>query len=200
MFWKFTYSGKYSTKYISLILDFHETYLDGDDLLLSFSECQDILILMHDVEVLNSTQNNSAGILKDAFVSPVKELGWTTTDQYTPLRYSRGLVYGKMNLGVHDGEKLEFGKISLARDRDVRLNTRNLRVSMMIDAKTGIIYGTEDKLKAYRSSVDFIPEGRYYDLMPVHECMKEIVRKMFMKDENATVQFLTEQLKWKKIV
>ena len=199
MFWKFTYSGKYSKTYISLILDFHETYLDGDDLLLPFSVCQDILVLMHDVEVLNSTRNNSAGILKEAFTRPVRELGWTTTDQYVPLRDSRSLVYGKMTLGVHDGEELDFGKFSSTHDDVIRLDTNNLRVSMMIDAKTGIIYGIEDKLKAYRSSIDFIPDGKYYDLMPVHECMKEIVQKMLMKYESATAKFLTEELKWKKV-
>ena len=66
-FWKFTRSGKFSPKYISLILDFHESCIEGNYLKTNFEECKDILKLIHDVESLNGKNNFSAGIEKQPF-------------------------------------------------------------------------------------------------------------------------------------
>ena len=73
-FWKFTRSGKYSTKYISLIIDIHESRIIDGQLNLSFLECQDIMMLIHDVETLNSKNNYSAGLLKKPFQEQVPQM------------------------------------------------------------------------------------------------------------------------------
>ena len=57
-FWKFTRSGKYSSEYISLIFDFHDSLIKDGLLELSFDECKDMLYLIHDVESLNGEKNH----------------------------------------------------------------------------------------------------------------------------------------------
>src|SRR5690554_3626669 len=100
-FWKFTRSGKFSNKYISLIMDFHSSRINNNNLEVSFEECKDILCLMHDVEHHNSQFNHSAGIMKGPFQAPINSLGYTTTPVYSELRNMRNLVSGQMTLGTH---------------------------------------------------------------------------------------------------
>lgn len=195
-FWKFTRSGKYSFRYISLILDFHCSRIENGNLCVSFEECKDILSLMHDVEYHNSQFNYSAGIMKGPFQAPINSLGYTTTANYQELRFNRGLVTGQMTLGTHNGDPLDYGASRRLDTTEVKLDISKLNIRMNIDSKTGIIYGTEDKLKAYRNSGDFINDGYYFDLMPKHDCMIEIFKKMYSVNPDETINFVMNQLKW----
>lgn len=198
-FWKFTRSGKYSYRYISLIMDFHNSMIRDGNLYVSFEECEDILCLMHDVEYHNSKSNFSAGIMKGPFQAPINTLGFTTTEKYSELRRIKNLVKGQMTLGTHNGTPLDYG-ISLRNDNPcIGLDISKLNIKMNINAVTGIIYGTEDKLKAYRNSNYFINSGYYFDLMPKHDCMIEIFNKMYAINPQRTLDFVTSQLKWIKL-
>lgn len=197
-FWKFTRSGKYSNKYISLIIDFHEDNIIDGYLHLSYEECKSILILIQDVEKLNGLVNSNAGLLKRPYGSVVNELRFDPTDEYIESRDLYDLVLDKMVLGNHSGTPLDYGKDAHTK-HDLCLDIRNLQIQMFIDARTGIIYGYEDKLKAYRNEPEFISSGKYFDLMPKHNCLIEIVTKMMEYDKVSTEKFLIEELKWKKL-
>lgn len=197
-FWKFTRSGKYSRKYISLIIDFHEDNISNNKLYLSYEECQNLLILIQDVEKLNGLVNSTAGLLKLPYKTIVNALSYDTTDNYLELRNNKGLVLGQMVLGNHTGSPLDFGK-DTHNTKDLYLDISSLEIKMFIDANSGIIYGKEDKLKAYREQPEFISSGRYFDLMPKHICIVEIVKKMLEYDKEKTELFLKDVLKWKKL-
>ena len=196
-FWKFTRSGKYSDKYISLIIDFHDSLIDNNYLKTNFEECKDILILIHDVEHLNGERNYSAGLQKQPFQQQVNRLGFKTSNLYVQQRKTNNLVLGQMTLGTHGGTPLDYGE-SNKKGKEILLNILNLNKRMMIDARTGIIYREEDKLKAYRNSPFFINRGFYFDLMPKHECIVEIVNEMLNCDVNKTLNFLKDVLKWEE--
>lgn len=196
-FWKFTRSGKYSNKYISLIIDFHESNIGDGKLFLSYEECKNILILIQDVEKLNGLVNSTAGLLKPPYRSVINLLSFDPTDIYKELRHNHHLVLDKMILGNHVGTPLDYGKDAHT-EKELYLDINNLQIQMFIDAKTGIIYGNEDKLKAYRNEPEFIFAGKYFDLMPKHDCVIEIVTKMMEYDEAQTEDFLINVLKWKK--
>ena len=195
-FWKFTRSGKYSLRYISLIMDFHCSKIFNGKLIVSFEECKDMLTLMHDVEYHNSKFNYSAGIMKSPFQAPINSLGFTTTTNYKELRLKRSLVLGQMTLGVHNGSPLDYGASRRIDDNLIELDIDKLNIRMNIDSETGIIYGKEDKLKAFRQQFDFINKGYYFDLMPKHDCMIEIVSKMMKFNKEKTLVFLYDELKW----
>lgn len=197
-FWKFTRSGKYSNKYISLIIDFHETSINNNNLYLSYEECKNILILIQDVEKLNGLVNSAAGLLKPPYRSVINKLSFDPTDIYKELRHNHHLVLDKMILGNHIGTPLDYGKDTHI-EKELCLDIKNLQIQMFIDAKTGIIYGNEDKLRAYRNEPEFIFTGKYFDLMPKHNCIIEIVSKMIKHNQNQTEKFLIDVLKWKKL-
>jgi hypothetical protein len=198
-FWKFTRSGKISNKYISLIMDFHYSSIDDNSLLVSYEECEKMLILIHDVETLNGKYNYSAGILKQPFQQQVNRLGFRATNKYQESRYDNGLVYGQMTLGTHGGSPLDYGLFRDSSIRNIKLDINNLKIVMTIDAKTGHIYGNEDKLIAYRQFQEFFNYGYYFDLMPMHSCIVEIVSKMMAFDKNRTLNFIDSKLRWEKI-
>lgn len=197
-FWKFTRSGKYSNKYISLIIDFHESSIINNNLYLSYEECKNILILIQDVEKLNGLVNSTAGLLKPPYKGVINKLSFEPTDAYKELRYNNNLVLDKMILGNHIGTPLDYGKDTHTA-KELCLDIKNLQIQMFIDAKTGIIYGNEDKLKAYRNEPEFVSIGKYFDLMPKHICIIEIVTKMIKYDKSQTEKFLIDVLKWKKL-
>ena len=197
-FWKFTRSGKYSNKYISLILDFHSSMINNGFLNLSYEECKNILILIQDVETINGYTNNTAGLLKSSYRSVVNQLNYDTTNEYTESRLQRGLVIGKMVLGNHNGNSLDYGK-DINENKNINLDITKLDVKMNVNAKSGLVYGTEDKLKAYRREEEFIDSGYYFDLMPIHRCIIEIINKMLEYDALQTECFLINILKWKKL-
>ena len=110
-----------------------------------------------------------------------------------------GLVSGQMTLGNHSGSALDYGISTRSDNKEIPLDISKLKISMKINAQTGIIYGTEDKLKAYISNSYFINNGYYFDFMPMHNCMIEIVNKMMTYDSKATIEFLLNELKWVNI-
>lgn len=197
-FWKFTRSGKYSSRYISLILDFHNSNLNGNILNTNFEECMDILYLIHDVETLNGLNNFSSGLEKQPFQEQVNKLGYKASKNYNQQRNSLNLVNGQMTLGTHGGAPLDYG-LSNKNGKPVSLDVSKLKYTMLIDANTGLIYGTEDKLKAFRANSLFINNGYYFDLMPMHSCIIEIVNKMMLCDSQRTISFLINNLKWEEI-
>ncbi len=197
-FWKLTRSGKLSKKYISLVLDFHSDDLDENLLSVSLTDCENILILMQDVELINAQTNQTAGLLKPAFSSVVKMLGYVPTKEYFEQRNARGLIISSMVLGKHSGEPLDYGKSKNEDTKSIKLNLENLKISFKIWTNKSTFQG-EDKLKAFRQDADFLPTNFYYDLMPQHSCMLEIVQKMKAFDSKKTENFLLNTLKWRKI-
>ena len=107
-FWKFTRSGKFSSRYISLIIDLHDSRISNGLLSLSFEECQDIMILIHDVETLNGISNFSSGLEKQPFQEQVNKLGYKASSSYEQRRFVEGLVQGQMTLGTHGGTPLDY--------------------------------------------------------------------------------------------
>ena len=165
---------------------------------LSYEECKNILILIQDVEKLNGLVNSTAGLFKPPYRNVINKLFFDPTHEYLESRYTYDLVLNKMVLGNHSGAPLDYGK-DVHNIKDLCLDIRNLQIQMFIDARTGIIYGNEDKLKAYRNELEFISSGMYFDLMPKHNCIIEIVSKMMEYDKTQTEKFLIEILKWKKL-
>lgn len=157
--------GNIHARYISLIMDFHSSKIKDGFLYVSFNECKDILALMHDVEYHNSKSIYSAGIMKGPFQAPINTLGYTTTVNYVELRNKYNLVLGQMTLGTHGGSPLDHGASRRNDIPNIKLEISKLNIRMNIDSKTGIIYGTEDKLKVFRQYSDFINSDYYFDLM-----------------------------------
>ena len=196
-FWKFTRSGWQSASYVSLILDFHDSQISNGYLLTNFDECKDMMYLIQDVEVYNQVNNQTAGLLKPAYSSQVRILGYTPTNKYLQMRQNLNLVLGQDVLGTHSGTPLDYGKSDKISNYQIKLNLSNLRYSCNIPAKTGLRNGfAEDKLRAFRKFRGFINEGTYYDLMPAHSCIIEIVNEMLKCDQTATINFLKNDLKW----
>ena len=194
-YWKFTRSGKFNRDYISLILDFLPGSHTDEKLEVSFEDCKNILILMHDVEKLNSMFNISAGLDKPSFQEPISEFNYKVGNEYQEKRQVKKMILGQGSSGRNSGSKLDYGFCGTDR-KQIELDLSKLEVGIMIDAKTGTLYGSEDKLKHFRSHSYFIKDGKYFDLMPKHNCIKEIVSKMLSFNQADTINFLENELGW----
>ncbi len=198
-YWKFTRNGKYSKKYISLVLDWHQSYVDDLKLKCSFDECKQMLLLIQDVEYLNGLQNSSSGVQKPAYRSVVNSIGYDTTADYLEQRQNFNLVKGQMILGNHRGNPLDYGKSTNENSPEIVLDIIKLQVKFYIDAQAEN-NSNFDKLKAYRNDIDFVNDGRYFDLMPKHSCLVEIIEKMKSFNHEETENFLINTLKWIKLM
>ncbi len=195
-FWKFTRSGKYSTKYISLIIDAEPSCIDKANNIwrTSFEELEMFLVLLHDVEVIN---NPDLGATKPAFKEVVETLGFEPTLEYKELRNAFNLVKGQDTMGRHDGKPLDWGYYSNPKTQ-IEVNIESLQIAGFINARDGKLFAgsREDKLSCYRQYPYFQYLGFYWDLMPKHIVMNPLVRKMIQSDTVRANKFLIEQLKW----
>ena len=195
-FWKFTRSGKYSSKYISLIIDVEPSCIDKNNNIwsTSFEELEMFLVLLHDVEVIN---NPDLGATKPAFKEVVETLGYEPTLEYKQLRNEFGLVKGQDTMGRHDGFPLDWGYYSNSKT-PININIESLQIAGYINAKDGKLYAgsKEDKLSCYRHYPYFQYLGFYWDLMPKHIVMNPVVREMIRSDTIRANKFLVEELKW----
>jgi len=193
-FWKFTRSGKFSASYVSLIIDVDPDSIDRNRNVWksSFEELGMVMLLLHDVEVLNQPE---LGATKPAFRVVVQSLGYEPTLEYEQQRERMGLVVGKSVMGRHDGVSLDWGRYDSNRT-PVELSLDRLQVAAYVRASDGKLYGNEDKLSCYRTHCRFVSKGEYYDLMPKHVVMKPIIETMRCCDERRTELFVVKWLKW----
>lgn len=196
-FWKFTRSGMYSRRYISLIIDVTPDAMDYSKALwrTSFEELGMFMMLLHDVEVYNVPH---LGPTKPAFRDVVRSIGYDPSLSYEIQRYKFNLVVGRSVMGRHDGEEEDWGYYG-NKHTPICLSIADLQVASIIDAKSGRrnLYDTEDKLSCFRADPRFRTEGRYYDLMPKHVVMAPIIRKMLETDKERTESFVVKFLRWK---
>ena len=196
-YWKFTRSGKFSSRYISLIVDATPDAVERQRMVwhTSFEELGMCLMLLQDVEVKNVP---SQGPTKPAFRDVVRSVGYEPSKAYVEQRNRFNLVKGKCVMGRHDGEELDWGYYSNVRT-PIDIDITDLEVATFIDAKTGRLYGSEDKLSCFRSDPNFNQDGFYYDLMPRHVVMVPIVKSMIKCDEQRANNFFERFLRWQKI-
>lgn len=197
-YWKFTRSGKYSARYISLIIDATPDAVEKQRMVwhTSFEELGMCLMLLQDVEVKNVP---SVGPTKPAFRDVVRLLGYEPTIEYREQRERLNLVRGKCVMGRHDGEELDWGYYC-SRKTPIDIDVTDLQVAGYIDARTGRLYGTEDKLACFRADPNFVADGFYYDLMPKHVVMIPFVRSMLAADLKRANTFFERYLKWVPLV
>lgn len=197
-YWKFTRSGKYSSKYISLIIDVVPSKIDVSKKVwnTTLEELENFLLLLHDVEVIN---NPSLGAMKPAFREVVQTLDYDSTLNYKEQRNALGLVCGKDVMGRHNGQPLDWGYCSDGQT-PISLDISNLPIAGFINAVDGKLFkgSYEDKLSCYRKHQYFESKGLYWDLMPKHIVMNPIIKKMLSIDQNKTEEFILNQLKWIK--
>lgn len=193
-FWKFTRSGRFSNSYVSLIIDADPTCVNraANIWQTSFEELGMVMLLLHDVEVLNQP---ALGATKPAFRVVVQSLGYEPTLEYRQQRVRLGLVCGQSVMGRHGGVGLDWGRFASHRT-PVSLDTSGLQVACYISASDGRLYGDEDKLSCYRQHPDFISKGVFYDLMPKHAVMNPIMTALRMSDAARADKFAREWLKW----
>ena len=196
-FWKFTRSGMYSRRYISLIVDATPDAMDYEAMVwrTSFEELGMFMILLQDVEVHNVPE---LGPTKPAFRDVVRSLGYEPSLNYETQRYNFKLVRGRCVMGRHGGPGEDWGFYGNKRT-PISLSISDLQVASIVDANSGRrnSYDTEDKLSCFRNDPCFRSEGRYYDLMPKHVVMVPIVKRMLESDEARAVSFLCNFLKWR---
>lgn len=193
-FWKFTRSGRFSNSYVSLIIDADPTCVNKftRQWQTSFEELGMVMLLLHDVEVLNQPD---LGATKPAFKVIVQALGYEPTLEYQQQRQRFNLVCGQSVMGRHGGSGLDWGRFS-SRRTPMFLDISELQVACFIQASTGRLYGYEDKLSCYRHHPDFINTGEFYDLMPKHMVMKPIMTGMMKVDRVRADKFARNFLKW----
>ena len=193
-FWKFTRSGRYSSSYVSLIIDVDPVCVSRPAKIwqTSFEELCMVMILLHDVEVLNQP---TMGATKPAFKVVVQSLGYQPTLLYEQHRHHLGIVCGQSVMGRHDGNGLDWGRYASNRTPMI-LGIDRLQVACFIQACNGRLYGNEDKLSCYRGHQDFINSGEFYDLMPKHVVMNPIMTAMKNVDAARTDKFARGWLKW----
>lgn len=195
-FWKFTRSGRYSNKYISLIVDVVPSCIDKDNRLwhTSFEELEMFLVLLHDVEVIN---NPELGATKQAFKEVVETLGYEPTTNYRELRNEFDLVKGQDIMGRHNGVALDWGYYSNL-STPITIDIATLEVAGFIRAEDGRlhVWDHEDKLSCYRGYQYFEYLNFYWDIMPKHNVMNPLVLQMIRNDTERANEFLTEELKW----
>ena len=192
-FWKFTRSGKFSTSYVSLIIDVDPNSIDRNRKVwrTSFEELGMAMILLHDVEVLNQPK---LGATKLAFRIVVESLGYEPTLEYRQLRERMGLVMRQCMMGRHDGFSLDWGRYESDRTL-IEISTTELQVTAFVQASNGRLFGSEDKLSCYRAHPRFQKEGCFYDLKPKHIVMKPLIEAMRECDAHRTESFVSTWLK-----
>lgn len=193
-FWKFTRSGRFSNSYVSLIIDADPTCVNraANTWQTSFEELGMVMLLLHDVEVLNQP---ALGATKPAFKVVVQSLGYEPTLKYQQQRGQFGLVCGQSVMGRHGGLGLDWGRFASQRT-PMTFDTTGLQVACYINASDGRLYGNEDKLSCYRGHQDFISKGEFYDLMPKHVVMNPIMTALKKVDEARADKFARNWLKW----
>ena len=196
-FWKFTRSGRLSSSYVSLIIDVDPTCVSKvtRKWQTSFEELAMVMILLHDVEVLNQP---SLGATKPAFKIVVQSLGYEPTLGYQQRRHQFGLVCGQSVMGRHGGAGLDWGRFAL-QHTPLTLDITDFQVACFINASDGRLFGNEDKLSCYRRHPDFIDDGEFYDLMPKHIVMNPIMTAMKKVDADCADRFARDCLGWTRL-
>lgn len=194
-FWKYTRSGMYSTSYLSFIIDVLPTFINNLNGNLfwktSFEELELFLTLLQDIEVLN---NPSLGITKQAYAQFVTQLGYTATNSYT--LQGSSLYKGYATMGKHNGSPLPWGYIDI-KTTPMQIDITGLKVSAFPNAIDGLIsYHNDDKLLQYRNHPSFIISGLYWDYMPLHSCIIQLIQEMKKIENHRTNQFVKRALGW----
>ena len=193
-FWKFTRSGRFSSSYVSLIIDADPGAVNkvAHTWQTSFEELEMVVLLLHDVEVLNQP---NLGPTTQAFKVVVQSLGYEPTLEYKQQRQQLGLVCGQSVMGTHFGAGLDWGRFS-SLQTPLTIDIAELQVAYFIRASDGRLYGNEDRLSCYRQHPDFTSCGEFYDLMPKHQVMNPIMTELMGVDRARADRFARDCLKW----
>lgn len=200
-FWKFVRNGNQSRKYISLIIDSPIEYCPNVSERLwkmSYSGLEMLMILLHDVELLNEELNETGGIQKEAFVRAVGELGYLPSKSYKALRSKYGLVLGADTLGRHKRGLLDYGYYKNEKDI-IPIDVSCFYPVRWLMENSEIKTPEYDNLKVYRKHKEFEKDKIYFDFMPLHKHMVVIVDYMLEYDKVRTETFLSEVLNWTKM-
>ena len=185
----------YSQSYISFIIDvLPSSYYQQNGRLYwetSFEELECFLILLQDVEAIN---NPGVGITKPAYANFVSQLGYTATSSYVVS--GNAFQCSTAVMGKHGGSPLPWGFINIT-TTPIILDITNFRISAFPNAITGkIAYHNDDKLLQYRLHPNFINSGNYWDYMPLHSCIIDIINSMKAVSYSRTDSFVKNILKW----
>jgi len=196
-FWKYTRSGMYSKTYISFIIDVLPSSLQkcGNRIIweTNQTELEIFLVLLQDVEVLN---NPGLGITKSEYSKFVSLLGYYATNQYKIMGEKHSI--GTAVMGTHAGNPLPYGFIDHD-DEMIKVDVTNLKYSAFPSGSDGKIpYHSDDKLSIYRSHSKFELSGMYWDYMPKHSCIIDIIPAMRNHDLSRTENYIKNILKWTK--
>lgn len=193
-YWKYSRNGWKSRSYQSFIIDvLPSSWSSSGNRRVwntSFEELQVFLILLQDIELRN---NPSVGITKPDFDKYVRELGYEATLSYRISGHKYAL--GEAVMGRHLGYPLPWGFYS-DDTTPIKLDITNLRYDYVvpIDSDKAI-----DMLSYCKGHPNFERSGNYWDYMPMHSCLLDIVRAMINFDRERTRNFLVNVLKWNEL-
>lgn len=196
-YWKFTRSGDFSDTYVSFIIDAPPDVIDREQKIwcTSFEEIEMFLVLLHDVETCNRP---GLGPATPDFKKVVCSIGYEPSSEYKEMRHEMGLVQGQAAMGRHAGRMLDWGYCNNPTTR-IDVDVSGFRHAGYIDAKSGKrSRDPEDKLSCFRGDPNFIPSGKYYDLMPIHEVMRPLANYLLAQDPDRANKFFVNVLKWSK--
>jgi hypothetical protein len=186
-YWKYTRSGKKSTTYISFIIDVLPSYIVRKYTNIywntSFEELESFLILLQDIEEIN---HPDIGITKQNFARFVAHLNYKPTASY--VKSGAHLHLSSAVMGSHKGEPLPWGFVDNI-ITPICLNVTNLQNSFFLPNQ-------DVKLSYFSAHSRFENSGEYWDYMPMHSCLIDIITAMKRTDANRTDNFVKNKLKW----
>lgn len=190
-YWKYSRNGWKSKTYKSFIIDVLPSswMIDRGRKIwnTSFEELEAFLILLQDIEVIN---NPGLGPTKPAFDIFVRELGYKATKEYQIS--GNAYIVGKAVIGRHLGSPLPWGFFS-DKTTPMVIDVTDLKYDYVVPVNS--IKGN-DMLQHYVKHPSFENNGEYWDYMPMHSCLINIVSEMKKTDITRTEIFLKNILKW----
>jgi len=190
-YWKYSRNGYMSTTYKSFIIDVLPTswsIVNNRNIWhTSFEELEAFLILLQDIEVIN---NPRLGATKPAYAQFVTQLGYTPTLNYSISgnRY----ICGTAVIGRHSGTPLPWGIVANI-TTPLNVDVTGLKYDYIVPATPVVV---PDLLAHYRAHNSFQNTGNYWDYMPMHSALINIVTAMRNHNPARTDAFLRSVLKW----
>jgi hypothetical protein len=190
-YWKYSRNGYRSKTYKSFIIDVlpsswsivNNRYIWHT----SFEELEAFLILLQDIEVIN---NPSMGATKPAYAQFVLQLGYTPTLNYSIS--GNGFICGRAVIGRHSGSQLPWGFVSNTTS-PMNVDVTGLKYDYVIPANP---IRSDDLLSHYRLHQSFQNVGNYWDYMPMHSVLINVITAMRSYDMQRTDLFVRTVLGW----
>lgn len=193
-FWKFSRNGWKSRTYQSYIIDVLPssfTRINGKKIWkTSFEELEVFLILLQDIEVRN---NPKLGATKPDFDKFVRQLGYKATTNYEISGIKH--ILGEAVIGRHNGSPLPWGYYS-NKATPITVDVTNLKYDYVVSFNSA---KGKDMLQHYVDHAKFESNGDYWDYMPMHSCLLDIVDAIKKCDNKRAEKFLLDVLKWERL-